>query len=143
MAIVDFTPNMNNPRFSSLVYETRNPVTYSASPATVAVSDLLGGLLIDALAGAMTLNLPSASAINAAIPAPVPGATIKFYVRNTGNNTGTVAVGAGGTSASGNTLTVATLNTREFILQITSVATPSVVGSVDAYTLYSIGVSAH
>mgnify|MGYP001590742345 FL=1 len=64
-------------------------------------------------------------------------------MRNTGNNTYTVAVGTGGTSAAGNTLTVATLSTRIFLLRITGVAVGSDPTSSDAYTLYSIGVSLH
>ena len=66
-----------------------------------------------------------------------------FYLRNTGNNTATLAVGTGGTSASGNTLTVATVNTRCFLIRVTGVKNTSDPTTSDAYTVYSLGVSAH
>lgn len=142
MALTSFTPNQNFARFSTLVYPTFTVTSY-ADTATVTAAELLGGLLIDTKNGAATLTLPTAALLNAAIPGPAVGTSFEFAVRNTGNNTATVAVGTGGTSASGNTLTVATVNTRLFLLRVTGVASESVVGSTDTYTLYSLGVSAH
>lgn len=142
MAITDFTPSQTYPRFQSLVYPTVTATSYSAD-ATVTAAELLGGLLIDTKNGAVTLTLPTAALLNAAIPGAATGCSFEFAVRNTGNNTCTVAVGTGGTSATGNTLTVATVNTRLFLLRVTGVASDGVPGSSDSYTLYSMGVSAH
>ncbi len=142
MALTSFTPNQGFQDFSTLVYPTFTPATYPDT-ATVTAADLLGGLILATKAGAATLTLPTAALLNAAIPAPAVGRSFEFYVRNTGNNTYTMAAGTGGTSASGNTLTIATLSTRTFLLRITGVAVASDPTSVDSYTLYSTGVSLH
>lgn len=142
MALNSYTPNRQYPAFSTLVYPTVTVTSY-ADTATVTAAELLGGLLIDTKNGAVTLTLPTAALLNAAIPGPAVGTSFDFAVRNTGNNTTTVAVGTGGTSASGNTLTVATVSTRLFKLLVTGVASDTVPGSSDSYTLYSLGVSAH
>lgn len=142
MTLTSYTPQQTPPYFESLVYESRTVTSYSDT-ATVTATELLGGLLIDTKNGAATLTLPTAALLNAAVPAAAAGKGFVFYVRNTGNDTCTVAVGTGGTSASGNTLTIATLSTRLFLLLITGVASDGVVGSADTYTLYSLGVSLH
>lgn len=142
MTLTSFTPQQTNPDFESLVYETYTPTTYTDS-ATVAASELLGGILIDTKNGAATLTLPTAALLNAAVPGAAVGKSVKFYVRNTGNNTCTVAVGTGGTSVSGNTLTVATVNTRMFLLRITGVANSVDPTTSDSYDLYSLLVAAH
>lgn len=142
MALTSFTPNQGFQDFSTLVYPTFTPATYPDT-ATVTAADLLGGLILATKAGAATITLPTAILLNAAIPAPAVGRSFEFFVRNTGNNTYTVAVGSGGTSASGNTLTVATLSTRVFLLRITGVANGVDPSSSDSYTLYSTGVSLH
>lgn len=142
MALTSFTPNQGFQDFSTLIYPTFTPATYPDT-ATVTAADLLGGLILATKAGAATITLPTATLLNAAIPGAAVGKSFEFYVRNTGNNTYTVAVGTGGTSASGNTLTVATVSTRIFLLRITGVANGSDPTSSDTYTLYSLGVSAH
>ncbi len=142
MTLVSFTPQQTNPDFESLVYETRTVTTYPDT-AVVTAAEVLGGLLIDSKAGAETLTLPTAALLNAAIPGAAVGKSFVFYVRNTGNNTTTVAVGTGGTSVAGNTLTVATLSTRIFLVRITAVANSVDPSSSDTYDLYSLGVSLH
>ncbi len=142
MPLTSFAPQQGFPDFSSLVYETVTPATY-ADTATVTASDLLGGLILGTKAGAATITLPTAALLNAAVPGAALGKSFLFYVRNTGNNTYTVAVGTGGTSATGNTLTVATLSTRIFRVVITAVAKGDDPASTDTYTLYSLGVSLH
>jgi hypothetical protein len=142
MALTSFTPNQNFARFSTLVYPSSTVTTYP-SDATITVAELLGGFFVDTEAGASTFTLPTATAINAAVPAPAVGMFFDFYLRNTGNNTATVAVGTGITSATGNTLTVATVNTRQFRLLCTGVRNQGAGTGTDSYTLYSLGVSAH
>lgn len=142
MTLISFTPQQTNPDFTSLVYEMRTPTTYAAD-ATVTPTELLGGVLIDSKNGAETLTLPTAALINAAVPGAAVGKSFEFFVRNIGNNTTTVAVGTGGTSVSGNTLTVATLSTRFFLLRITAIANGADPSSTDTYDLYSLGVSLH
>jgi hypothetical protein len=130
------------PVFNSLVFENRTVTTYP-SDATITAAELLGGLLVDTEAGASTFTLPTAALLAAAIPGIAVGLSFMFALRNTGNNTATVAVGTGITSASGNTLTVATVNTRIFLLICTGVASDSVPGSAYTFDLYSLAVSAH
>lgn len=142
MPLNSYTPNQGFQDFSTLVYPTFTPATYPDT-ATVTAADVLGGFIIGTKAGAATLTLPTAALLNAAIPGASVGRSFEFFVRNTGNNTYTMAVGTGGTSATGNTLTVATVNTRTFLLRITGVANGSDPASSDSYTLYSTGVSAH
>ena len=142
MALTSFTPQQTNPDFEGLVYETRTVTTYPDT-ATVTATELLGGLLIDSKAGAETLTLPTAALLNAAVPGAQAGKSFIFYVRNTGNNTTTVAAGTGGTSVSGNTLTIATLSTRIFLVRITAVSNSVDPASTDTYDLYSLGVSLH
>jgi hypothetical protein len=142
MTLVSFTPQQTNPDFEGLVYETRTVTTYPDT-ATVTATELLGGLLIDSKAGAETLTLPTAALLNAAVPGAQAGKSFIFYVRNTGNNTTTVAAGTGGTNVSGNTLTIATLSTRIFLVRITAVSNSVDPASTDTYDLYSLGVSLH
>lgn len=142
MALTSYTPQQGFPVFNSLVYEGYTVTSY-ADTATVTAAELLGGLLIDTKNGAATLTLPTATLLNEAVPGAAPGVSFWFAVRNTGNNTATVAVGTGGTSASGNTLTVATLSTRLFLLRITGKANAADPSTSDSYTLYSMGVSLH
>lgn len=141
MALTSFLISQTYPSFESLTYPTRTVTSYSDS-ATVTAAEVLGGLLIDTKDGAATLTLPTATLLNAAIPGVHVGTSFEFAVRNVGNNTTTVAVGTGGTSAAGNTLTIVTVNTRLFVLVVTGVATIGQ-GGTDSYTLYSMGVSAH
>lgn len=142
MSITSFTPLMGHPRVGSLNYPTYAPAVLTAT-AVLTTAQLLGGLIVQTTNGATNNTLPTAAQLNAAIPAPAVGMSFEFAVRNEGNNTATVVVGTGITSRTGNTLTVATVNTRLFRLVCTGVATPAVAGSVDTYDLYSLGVSAH
>ncbi len=142
MALTSFTPQQAWARFLTLVFP-QNVVTSLSDTATITAAQLLGGLLIATKNGTSTLTLPTSALINAAIPGVGVGCSFDFQVRNTGNNTATLAVGTGITSASGNTLTVATVSTRLFRLICTGVANPGVAGSTDSYDLYSLGVSAH
>jgi hypothetical protein len=142
MALNSYTPNQGFQDFSTLVYPTFTPATY-ADTATVTAADLLGGFILATKNGAATLTLPTAALLNAAIPGAAVGRSFEFFVRNTGNNTYTIGAGTGGTSATGNTMTVATVNTRTFLVRITGVANGSDPASSDTYTIYSTGVSAH
>lgn len=142
MALISFSPQQAWARFRTLVFPQATVTTY-ADTATVTAAELLGGMVIDSKNGAVSLTLPTAAALNAAIPGVGVGCFFDFLVRNTGNNTATVVVGTGITSVTGNTLTVATVSTRLFRLVCTGVANSGVAGSADSYDLYSLGVSAH
>lgn len=142
MALTSYTPQQGFPVLAGLSLPFITVTTYTDT-ATVTAAELLGGLLIDTKNGAATLTLPTAALLNAALQAPVAGRSFEFAVRNTGNNTCTVAVGTGGTSASGNTLTIATVSTRPFLLRVTGVANASDPTSSDSYTLYSMGIGLH
>lgn len=142
MALNSFTPMQAPPILSGLSLPFITVTTYSDT-ATVTAAEVLGGLLIETKNGAATLTLPTAALLNAALQAPVAGRSFEFSVRNTGNNTTTVGVGTGGTSFTGNTLTIATVSTRYFLLRVTGVANASDPSSSDTYTLYSMGVGLH
>jgi len=117
------------------------PTAVSTDAATtLTTAAVLGGLIVRSGATAgRTDTLPTAAQLVTAVGNfLVIGSVIEFDVRNTSGQTITVAVGTGITSAAGNTLTIATLSTRKFVLVFTGVATGS-----ESATLYSTAVSLH
>jgi len=148
MAIVNTPVSQTYARFLSLVWSYFLPASITASTGggavTLTAAQVLGGLLVVDTQDAQTATLPTATLMAAALPGGVQvGSSVLFYVRNVGDSTLTIAVGTGITSATGNTLTVATVSTRMFLLRCTAVALSSDPASAYTFTLYSIGVSAH
>lgn len=143
MSVQSFTPRKQFPSFSSIINQVVSPVSYSTAGAvTYTAADVMGGFIQrDTNGGARTDNLPKASDLVPAIEGAVVGSSIKVLIKNTasGANTLTVAVGTGGTANSGDTLTVAQNNIKEFLIVVT--ALPDAYGNGATYTLYSLGTS--
>lgn len=150
LPVQDFTPQKDYPAFSSLINETVSPVAYTATATTLLNTDVLGGYIESTNAAATTLTMPTALLLVPNIqggqgpqPGVIPqnlrqGSRVKFFVSNLGAGTITVAVGTGGTLATGSTATVATGQIKEFMLVITALSTLT---GTPTYTLYSLGTS--
>jgi hypothetical protein len=143
-----FSPNKQSPAFSSgVLFPTITPyeatLTTGGGAVTLTAAQLLGGLLVVNCDDAQTLNLPTATLLNAAIPAVAEGVSFAFEVVNIGDTTLTIGVGTGGDATVGNSkdsvLTIVANASKRFILRVTGVATESVSGSTDSYVLYGMG----
>lgn len=94
-------------------------------------AEVLTGLYLrDASSSGRTDTLPTPTALAAAIPGVQIGTTIRWHVRNTGNDTLTIAADAAGSDSG--TMTIAQYNSKEFLIVFTAVGTPD-------YTIYSTG----
>ena len=135
--INSFTPQFQSPVFSNPISEIITITSYPTGARTLVPSDLLGGFVIQTANTAQTDTLPAASVLLPLVQSPAVGLCLFFTIRNNGTNTLTIAVGAGGTANTGDTLTIATLNQRSFMLQVTNVGDALGIGAT--YTLYSLG----
>lgn len=135
------------PRFQGILINNFNPTALTLStaggPRTLTAAELLSGILSVDCQDAQTLNLPTAAQIQEAIGFLAIGQGFTVYLRNIGDSICTVAVNTGITNAPGNTLTVAPVSTRTFVLRCTAVGLTSDPGTTAAYTVYSMGVSLH
>lgn len=150
LPVQDFTPQKTYPSFSTIINQYYSPAAYTATATTLTFTDVLGGYITSSNAAAQTLTLPTAALLvpqiqggQGALPgvAPAPttaGSGIRFFVSALGAGTITVAVGTGGTLATGSTATVATGQIKEFLLVVTKVGDLT---STPTYTLYSLGTS--
>ena len=143
MPVQSFTPQKQYLSFSGIINQLVNVITYStAGNVTFLPTDVLGSFIIHAIgASTRTDTLPSAASLIPLIEGAQVGSSIEFIVRNTGSVTLTIAVGAGGTANAGDTLTIATVSQRTFLLVVT--ALPDQYGNGAAYTLYSEGAVAY
>jgi hypothetical protein len=105
------------------------PVTLTAA-ATLTVAQTLSGLI--SCNAAATLTLPTAAQLCDGIQGCMVGTSFELMVKSTGAGSVTVAAGTGGTISG--TATVATVNIRTFLINITNVT----IGQ-EAYTVYSEG----
>lgn len=139
MPIKNFTPAQGVPTFATQVYP-RTVVTSISTAGNVALTadQILGGKIVrDCSGAARTDTLPSASALVAAVPGAAVGTSVGFDVRNVSGSAVnyTLAVGSGGTLASGSAVT-AQNQVRYFTIIFTNVTPGS-----EAYSLYSDGAS--
>jgi len=138
--VQSYTPSVQSPAFSSIVNEVYAPVTYTtAGNITLLPSDVLGGFITHTAAGAENDVLPAASLLIPAIQGAQVGSGIRFFLKAGGAGTITAVAGTGGTIVG--TATVATLNIREFLLQITALGDVNAVGAT--YTAYSLGTTTY
>ncbi len=108
----------------------------TAGALTVTAAMILGGLMLrDPAGGARTDTLSTAALLATAIPGVRVGTAIRLIYRNTGGETITVISGVGGTDSG--TMTIATLNTKEFNIVFTAI------GASPTYTCYSLGTKVH
>jgi hypothetical protein len=124
----------NQPIVSGLVPVVLN----NASGQTLTTAQMIVPLLDRTGSSTPTDTTPTAAALVAALPGVKAGSSFEWSYRNRGSGTATLAGGTGVTSATGNTLTVATLHTRRFLIVFVTVTPGS-----EAITIYSLGDSAH
>ncbi len=101
--------------------------------STLTAAQLMGGYIRCTPTEAQALTLPTQALIYAAMSQPQIGTRIEFTITNLSAYTITVAAGAGGTLTG--TATIATNNSKRFMLEITA-ATPT-------YTCWSQGTFVH
>jgi hypothetical protein len=145
MALVSFSPNVGDPRKSSLHYPTIVPATQvlttGGGVVTMTTTQLLGGLLRASTTNAQTFTTPTAALIVAAINGCLVGSSFDVDVINYGASTLTIGLGAGVTTPTIATvacvLTLATLTAKRLKFVVTN-ATP---GS-EAVEVYAFGSTA-
>lgn len=144
------TPERDNPFVTGQIIES-NPITnkvLSGAGGTTAmtVAELLQKTQILDCQDAHTWTLPTAAAINAAIPGVAVGAVIELEVINYGDATCTLAVNTGVTTPTvagvAAVLTVVTLASKRFKLVCTGKANPSDPSTSDSWVLYGFGSTA-
>jgi hypothetical protein len=118
-----------DPRLQTVSMPMILPVTLTAATVLTPAQALSGLISCNAT---VTLTLPSAAALCEAIQGCMVGTSFEVMVRSTGAGNVTVAAGTGGTIVG--TATVATVNIRTFLVNLTNVT----VGQ-EAYTVYSEG----
>lgn len=106
--------------------------TASAATLTATAAQLLGGTINATPTEAQALTLPTAALLIAAIKQAGVGNQFDFWIRNLSAYTITVGAGADGTLDG--TATIATANSKQFRVVITSATT---------YTVYSMGTFVH
>lgn len=117
-------------------------LTTGGGARTATAAEVLGGLFIINCDDAQTLTLPTAALLNRAIPSNAAGASFDFDVINTGDATLTVAIGTGGTLATGSNskssvATIVANASKRFTVVITGVLQNG--DSSDGYTVYGHG----
>ena len=148
MAIKNTTLSQTYPHFRTLTFPTKGntAITVSTAGVVLTAAQLLAGLLPLNCTDAGNLTLPTASEIIAALP-PGLGVGTAFDVDfiNYGDSTATIVVGTGITNVAIDSedavLAVATHEALRLTLVVTGIASPSVVGSADAISLYGHGVN--
>ena len=121
---------LRDPRLQSLVMPMILPLALTAA-ATLTSPQLLQGFIIYNGAAA-NLTLPSASDLCNNIQGCMVGTSFEVEVRSIGAGTATLVAGPGVTL--NGAATVATLNSRTFLVNITNVTLGS-----ETYTVYSKG----
>lgn len=111
---------------------TTGTLTTGGGARTLTAAECLGGLVVFNVDDAQSINLPTATLLQAAMPGAAVGQSFIFYIKNTGDATGTVVAGTGGTLSG--TATIATVTTRAWLVRLTAVRpdTPT-------YTAYTLG----
>lgn len=142
-----FSPLVGDPRLGMIPIPNRTAtlatLTTAGGARTATAAEVLGGLFILNVDDAQTLTLPTAALLNAAIPGVAVGASFDFDVINTGDATLTVAIGTGGSLATGSNsksavATVVANASKRFTVVITGQAFASGSGT-DSYTVYGHG----
>lgn len=139
MAVNSFTPGKQYPSFSTIINQVINIVPYTGTATTLLFSDVLGGFITSNNGSAQTLTLPTAALIVPQIEGAQVGSSVKFFVKELGAGTATVAAGTGGTVTG--TATIATGQIKEFLLVVTALGDSDGVGAT--YTCYSLGTSTY
>lgn len=143
------TPETDNPFLSSVVYEHRPGtagVVSGVATTDMPMASLLAGFLPLDVQDAHTWTLPTAAAINAAIPGVHVGSSFDLEIINYGDSTLTLAVNTGVTTPTiagvAAVMTVVTLASKRFRLCCTGVANPGDPSTSDSWTIYGFGSTA-
>jgi hypothetical protein len=123
---------LQDPRLQTVAMPMILPLTLAAA-ATLTSPQLLTGM-INYTGASANLTLPAASDLCNNIQGCMVGTSFEVIVRSTGAGTATIVAGAGGTISG--TATVATVNSRIFLVNLTNV-TPG----QEAYTVYTEGMA--
>jgi len=122
---------LQDPRLQSLSMPMILPLTLTAAATLTAAQLLAAGLIIFNAASA-NITLPSALDLVNNIQGAMVGTSFEIELRSAGAGTATVVAGPGCTISG--TATVATLNTRTLLFNLTNVGM-----GTEAYTVYSKG----
>jgi hypothetical protein len=126
---------LQDPRLQSLAMPMILPLTLTAAAVLTSPQLLQGFIIVNAAAG-VNLTLPAAADLVNNIQGSMVGTSFELEVRSIGAGTATLVAGTGGTI--NGTATVATLNTRTFLFNITNVTLGQ-----EAYTVYSKGTGTY
>ncbi len=107
--------------------------TASGATVTLTAAQLLGGYIRSTPTEAQAMTLPTAALLYAAMKQPQVGSRFEFVITNLSAYTITVAAGTDGTLTG--TATIATNNTKRFLIEITA--------STPTYTCWSLGTMVH
>ena len=141
------TPERNSPLLSGVKVSKKtavtNALTTGGGAETMTVGEVLSGLLVPDTQDAQTWNLPTAAALNAAIPGVEVGSSIDLDVINYGDTTLTIGLGTGITRTTiasvAAVMTIATLCSKRFTLICTGVKNPSDPSTSDAWVVWAHG----
>ena len=125
---------LRDPRLQSPCMPQIIPLTVASTPVTLTSPQLLQGFINVTVAAAATITLPTAADLVNNVQGAMVGTSFEFEVRATGAGGATVAVPAGGGVTISGTATVATANSKTFLVNFTNVG----IGT-EAYTVYSKG----
>lgn len=133
--VVDFVPQKQYPCFSTIINQNIVVTANTGTSPTLTYQQVLGGFITSSNAAAQTLTLPTAALLVPQIEGGQVNSAIELLVQAT-TGTSTVAVGTGGTLATGATATIAAGSIKKFLIQITALDPPT-------YTAYSLGTSVY
>ena len=125
---------LQDPRFESVLMPMILPLTLAAAATLTSPQTLTGMIIYSGASGNITL--PAASDLCNNIQGVMVGTSFELIVRNTGAGTVTLVAGAGGPI--NGTATVATVNTRIYLINFTNVTLGQ-----EAYTVYSEAMAPH
>jgi hypothetical protein len=85
------TGNLDEPSFAPQLA----PVAYATGTVTLAASNLVNGLIQSTLGTAVSLTLPTAALMDAAVPNAGANSAFEFAIINTGSSSGAVTLNGG------------------------------------------------
>jgi hypothetical protein len=109
-------------------------LTTGGGTGTLTADQLAGGFIIIDTQDAQSTATPTATLIRNSIKGAKEGSGFLFVIKNSGDSTMTLTAGTGVTITG--TATIATNNSKLFLVRVTNMTTPAV-------TVYSIGTFVH
>ena len=129
---------LQDPRLQTVCMPLMTPTTIStAANVTLTAAQLLNGLILrDGNGGARTDTLPTAALLVEAIQGAMVGTSFYLEFRNTTSTAVAITLAAGTGCTISGTATVAQLNGKSLLINLTNVTPGS-----EAYTVYSLGTA--